>query len=63
LANRCPEDILPRWEKWHTQLPILEKLKFPRCVKPSGFGTPVHAEIHSFSDASDIGLAMFPIHA
>ncbi|KAK3718426.1 hypothetical protein QZH41_004009 [Actinostola sp. cb2023] len=51
-----PEDILSRWEKWRAQLPLLENLKFPRCVKPPGFGVPVHTEIHSFSDASDSGI-------
>ncbi|KAK3699579.1 hypothetical protein QZH41_014290 [Actinostola sp. cb2023] len=51
-----PEDILSRWEKWRAQLPLLENLKFPRCVKPPGFGIPVHTEIHSFSDASDSGI-------
>ena len=28
----------------------------PRCVKPPGFGEPVVFELHSFSDASDVGL-------
>ena len=51
-----PDDILPQWEKWREQLPLLENLKFNRCLKPPGFGTPVSSEIHSFSDASDIGI-------
>ena len=51
-----PTDILPLWEKWRTELPLLEKLKFPRCLKPSEFGDPVKTEIHSFSDASDNGI-------
>ncbi|KAK3730399.1 hypothetical protein QZH41_011858 [Actinostola sp. cb2023] len=40
-----PESIQPRWEKWRTELPLLEKLKFPRCLKPPGFGTPIQTEI------------------
>ena len=51
-----PTDILPLWEKWRTELPLLEKLKFPRCLMPSEFGDPVKTEIHSFSDASDNGI-------
>ena len=51
-----PTDIQPLWEKWRTELPLLEKLKFPRCLKPSEFGDPVKTEIHSFSDASDNGI-------
>ena len=51
-----PTDILPLWEKWRTELPLIEKLKFPGCLKPSEFGDPVKTEIHSFSDASDNGI-------
>ena len=51
-----PEDILPLWEKWRTELPLLEKLRFPHNLKPTDFGDPVHTEIHSFSDASDSGI-------
>lgn len=25
--NNVPEDIRPRWERWHAELPALEKLK------------------------------------
>ena len=51
-----PDDILPQWEKWRTELPLLEQLMFPRCLKPKNFGEPVRTEIHSFSDASDNGI-------
>ena len=34
----------------------MEKLTFPRCLKPPDFGDPVRTEIHSFSDASDPGI-------
>ena len=51
-----PENILPLWEKWRTELPLLEKLTFPRCLKPMDNGDPVRIEIHSFSDASDNGI-------
>ena len=51
-----PEDILPLWQKWRTELPLLEKLTFPRYLKPQDFGDPVSTEIHSFSDASYTGI-------
>lgn len=43
-----PADILPLWEKGRTELPLLEKLTFPRCVKAPEFGDSVKIEIHSF---------------
>ena len=51
-----PTDILPLWEKWRTELPLSEKLKFPRSLKPAEFGDPVNTETHSLSDASDNGI-------
>ena len=51
-----PDEILPQWEKWRTELPLLEKIAFPRCLKPKNFGEQVRAEIHSFSDASVNGI-------
>ena len=29
--DELPEEIRPRWEKWRTELPLLERLKIPRC--------------------------------
>ena len=52
-----PEEILPRWERWHTELPLLEKVKIQRCVKPPGFGSPIQTEVHSFADASESGIS------
>lgn len=52
-----PDKILPQWEKWRTELPLLEKRTFPHCHKPKNFGEPVRAEIHSFSGASDNGIS------
>ena len=51
-----PNHIHSRWEKWRSELPLLENIKIARCVKPSGFGEPVAVELHSFSYASDVGL-------
>lgn len=51
-----PDHIRSRWEKWRSELPLLENIKIPRCVKPRNFGEPVSTELHSFSDTSDVGL-------
>ena len=51
-----PDEIAARWEKWRSELPLLENVKVDRCVKPPSFGPPTKAEVHSFSDASDNGL-------
>ena len=51
-----PDEIIARWERWRTGLPLLEKVKRNRCVKPPGFGSPVQAEVHSFSDARESGI-------
>ena len=51
-----PEEILPRWERWRTELPLLEKVKIQCCVKPPGFGSPIQTEVHSFADASESGV-------
>ena len=50
-------NVHSRWKKWRSELPLLENIKIERCVKPPGFGVPVTVEIHSFSDASDVGLS------
>lgn len=55
-----PDGIIARWERWRTELPLLEKVKLNRCVKPPGFGSPVQAEVHSFSDASESGIGQVP---
>lgn len=34
------DDILMRWERWRNELPLLEKAKIPRCVKPPELATP-----------------------
>ena len=51
-----PSYVHLQWEKWRSQLPLLEKSTIARCVKPPTFGEPVVTELHSFSDASDVGL-------
>lgn len=50
------EDILPRWSKWMDQLPAIEQISIPRCLKPKDFGEVVKKELHHFCDASDDGI-------
>ena len=52
----APSHIHSQWENWRSELPLLEEITITRCVKPPGFGEPVVIELHSFSDASDVGL-------
>ena len=51
-----PEEILPRWERWRNELPLLEDVSIQRCFKPPGFGKVAQSEVHSFSDASQSGI-------
>ena len=48
-------EVLARWERWRSQLPILHQLDIPRSFKPPSFGIIVTAQLHSMSDASQVG--------
>ena len=56
-----PENMNQRWSRWRDALPNLEKVVFPRCYHPKGFGTVKRRKIHAFSDASKdaIGTAVY----
>ena len=54
--HSVPEEILPRWERWRNELPLLEDVIIQSCFKPPGFGKVVQSEVHSFSDASQYGI-------
>ena len=41
--------------EWLKELPLLERLSVPRCVKPVDFGEVKSRQIHIFSDASNVG--------
>ena len=53
--DEIPDDMKTRWEKWRSELFSLQDLKVPRCYKPCEFGDIKTAELHTFSDASQIG--------
>jgi hypothetical protein len=40
------------WVQWLERLPLLQQLKWDRCMIPAGFGFPLKIELHHFSDAS-----------
>ena len=53
--DTVPDQYRIRWAKWLSELPLLERLKISRCVKPPEFGTVTSQQIHLFSDASSTG--------
>ena len=48
-------EVLAKWERWRSQLPLLEQLDIPRNFKPPHFGRIVAAQLHNMSDASQTG--------
>ena len=50
-----PDALRPCWERWKSELPVLEAFKIDRCFKPKDFGEVRTAELHNFSDASTVG--------
>ena len=53
--KKIPDNLLPRWEKWQRNLPLLNALQLRRCYKPQVFGKIKTVELHNFSDASSYG--------
>ena len=52
-----PESLRPTWERWRSNLALLENFKIRRCFLPERFGHVESVEIHNFSDASTNGYA------
>ena len=48
-------EVLAKWERWRSQLPLLEQLDIPRIFKPPHFGRIVTAQLHNMSNASQTG--------
>ena len=44
-----------QWQRWVRELPLLEKMRVPRCFKPSGMRDIKKVELHHFSNASTEG--------
>ena len=47
-----------QWTQWMQQLPLLESLEMPRCIKPPTFGHVISTQLHHFSDASNKGYGV-----
>lgn len=50
-----PCDVSEHWSEWLSELQHMSGFKVERCIKPKNFGTQLKAELHHFSDASQIG--------
>ena len=50
--NELPETYR---ENWRGELPMLERILVPRCMKPIEFGEVKSRQLHIFSDASSVG--------
>ena len=47
-----PDALEVKWKTWCEELPLLEEMQIPRCVKPITCHVPVQTQLHHFSDAS-----------
>ena len=50
-----PEEHLKYWQEWIINLPKLNVIKVPRCIKPNRFAELRSIQLHNFSDASEEG--------
>ncbi len=50
-----PEEIRAKWEKWRSDLFLLNDFGVRRCFQPENFGELKSVELHHFSDASTSG--------
>ena len=50
-----PEELRARWERWRSELRLLEEMKIEKCYKPNEYGELKSIEIHHFSEASADG--------
>ena len=55
--ERVPEPLLTQWHRWMESLPLVSKLKIPRCFRNPSHATIANVQLHYFSDASNHGYA------
>lgn len=53
-----PTPIALEWTNWIEELHLLQDFKISRCLKPMHFGTVASAQLHHFSDASEMGYGI-----
>ena len=49
------DGLRPKWEKWSTDIPILERLRGARCYKPQDFDSVKNVELYHFSGTCQNG--------
>ncbi|KAK3722370.1 hypothetical protein QZH41_013692, partial [Actinostola sp. cb2023] len=49
-----PSEVKDQWSRWLQDVPLIQNLDVPRCLKPEGFEVE-SAELHHFADASEHG--------
>ncbi|KAK3731436.1 hypothetical protein QZH41_013623, partial [Actinostola sp. cb2023] len=52
--NPMPSEVKDQWSRWLQDVPLIQNLDVPRCLKPEGFEVE-SAELHHFADASEHG--------
>ncbi|XP_067260191.1 uncharacterized protein [Chanodichthys erythropterus] len=53
-----PEQSAEKWITWLHGLNHLADFSVPRCIKPVDFGVSTSAQLHHFSDASEVGYGV-----
>ena len=55
--ERVLEPLLTQWHRWVESLPLVAKIKIPRCFRNPSHATTPSVQLHYFSDASNHGYA------
>ena len=50
-----PQSLSKKWFEWLEDLQKVAEFNVDRCIKPRDFGDPDTAQLHHFSDASQVG--------
>jgi len=53
--KRVPEPLLTQWHRWMESLPLVAKIKIPRCFRNASRATTTNVQLHYFSDSSNRG--------
>ena len=53
--DEIPQVNQSEWQNWLGTLPHLHNISVNRCFKPQGFGDIKNAQLHLFSDGSELG--------
>ncbi|XP_060583463.1 uncharacterized protein LOC132739706 isoform X2 [Ruditapes philippinarum] len=53
--EQIPDNYDEEWQSWLHFLPRLADITIDRCFLPPGFGSVINAQLHIFSDGSEVG--------